>query len=447
MTYDFEKSRTFYNALKAQYVLNYGDEEDRKKYIAGLHGEEDSVATLKHEIELSNEQGVFLFTGQTSSGKSTELKRLHYLLESKSRSPCKVYYLDMSQWLSTERPLELGGFIVAVVAAWVEAIGTNAAQRTPAQRLADFVKDTKIQLSGINLSAGFDFIGAKTDLQVSLRSDDNFLKNLENEVKKNQVSFVKQVKQFVENLVNEICPTQEKCVLLIDSLEKIQGYGAKGVEVMDSVLTLFSQQSQALQFPLTHVVYSIAPYVLEQNKQLPALLGGAIAVQLPSVHIYKNKSVEIDKDGEERLLQLLNKRYPDWEQFISKEQVQSIIANTGGELRDYLRALQACIAQLSETQPRANEKTLEGVWRQIRPTLALEAKHLDWLGRVAQSHKSELDDGINAHVLQRFLNTKHVLAYLNGETWYGIHPLIRKAIEEHATVRAKATYGTNSAAQ
>jgi hypothetical protein len=175
------------------------------------------------------------------------------------------------------------------------------------------------------------------------------------------------------------------------------------------------------------VVYSIAPYVLNQNRQLPALLGGAVAVQLPSVHVFKEKSNHADA-GVDQILAMLTKRCPDWQAFFDLNDVRRWALDCGGDLRDFLRGLQICLTALSDTQPKATAVQWGLARSQIKPNMAIERAHIQWMARIDASHGAELDDQINALVLERYLSTKHVLAYLNGDTWYGLHPLIRDAV-------------------
>jgi hypothetical protein len=242
----------------------------------------------------------------------------------------------------------------------------------------------------------------------------------------------------VEELVKDVCPNHEKCVVLVDSLEKIKGSGEQAEAVFESVRILFEQHSQVLKLPQVHVVYSIAPFVLEQNRQLPALLGGAVAVQLPSVHVFERNSTDPDQAGVARLRDLLSKRFADWQDFFTPEQVNQVIANTGGDLRDFMRALQVCLAGVKPSQPRVNERDLEVAWGQIRPTLSIPVEHMVWMTRITNTHLPELreKDKISATLLEKYLSTKHILAYLNGETWYGLHPLVRQSILSQAKAHA-----------
>lgn len=430
-SFNRNKVKAYYNALKVEHGIDFGKSVEREKYIAGLHGGLQAVDRLQQAIELQDGQGVFLFTGQRGSGKSTELLRLKYLLEQNTEELCKVYYLDMEQWLNTSRELELGAFMVAVVAAWVEQANPMSALRTWPQRFLEFLNRTKVTAEKISLGA--DLQAAKTTVTLALQTDDSFLAQVATQVQANRNAFVRELHQFVQDFSRELCHGGEKCVLLIDSLEKLTGVADKAELVYESVLTLFSQQSEALKLPLVHVVYSIAPYVLNQNRQLPALLGGAIAVQLPSVHVFKRNSY-LEDSGVDQIMQLLGKRCPDWREFFDEQDVRAIARDCGGDLRDFLRGLQVCLTGLNDEKPRAVAEDWDYARSQIKPNTAIDIKHMRWMARLDESHSAELADPITPLVLERYLSTKHVLAYLNGDTWYGLHPLIRDEVLKRAAL-------------
>jgi hypothetical protein len=423
--FDAAKRKAYYNALRIEHGINFSDAVEREKYISGLHGGTQAVDRLAQAIQLQDSQGVFLFTGQRGSGKSTELLRLKYELESNQQEPCKVYYLDMEQWLNTSRELDFGAFMLAVIAAWVEQAHPARAERTWPQRLSEFLSRTNITTD--KLSLGSDTEGVKASVSLALQTDDSFLTELAAEVKANRNSFVRELHKFVGEFSREVCHQGEKCVLLIDSLEKLTGVADKAEQVYQSVLNLFSQQSEALKLPLVHVVYSIAPYVLSQNSQLPALLGGAVAVQLPSVHVFKRATYDPD-EGVAQMMALLAKRCPHWQDFFEEPHVRQFAQESGGDLRDFLRGLQVCLTGLSPKNPRAGDADWAYARSQIKPNTAIDLEHMRWMARIDTSHSAELASPITPLILERYLSTKHVLAYLNGDTWYGLHPLIRQEV-------------------
>ena len=427
--FDAAKLKHYYNALKVERGIDFGVATESEKYIPELHGGTQAVDRLKQAIYLQDDQGVFLFTGQRGSGKSTELLRLKHELEINPEEPCRVYYLDMEQWLSTSRELDLGAFMVAIVAAWIAQAYPNNTNNTWHDRLKRIL--SKINIEGIG-------INSLINIQFALRSDDSFLGQLSEAVKKNRSAFVPELHQFVQAISTDLRQSsgREKCVLLIASLEKLTGVASKATQVYESVLNLFALQSEALKLPLVHVVYSIAPYVLNQNRQLPALLGGAVAVQLPSVHIFNRNSGDPDQNGIGKIINLLTKRCPEWKDFFDEADVSAFAKDSGGDLRDFLRGLQVCLTGLSPKHPRADQNDWNEARSQIKPNTAIDLQHAQWMARVDTTHSAELDGPITALVLERYLSTKHVLAYLNGDTWYGLHPLIRTEIAEYAKTHA-----------
>ena len=112
-------------------------------------------------------------------------------------------------------------------------------------------------------------------------------------------------------------------------------------------------------------------------------------------------------------------------------QLQRLILNTGGDLRELLRAIRVAINEDIEALPVTDEMVSQAL-DSVRPPKAIPAEHVAWMARLEASHEPELADKIDARVLQRYLSTKHVLVYLNGEDWYAVHPLLRQWVLERA---------------
>ena len=125
----------FHNALRMEGPLDVNLPADQALYVEGLHGARDAVGSLRRDILRTEGGGVFLFTGQAGSGKSTELQRLRRDLRAQG---CKVYYCDLVEWLNFNEPVTLSSFLVALLSCWVDQIGTLVAQRSPAERLISF---------------------------------------------------------------------------------------------------------------------------------------------------------------------------------------------------------------------------------------------------------------------------------------------------------------------
>ena len=110
---------------------------------------------------------------------------------------------------------------------------------------------------------------------------------------------------------------------------------------------------------------------------------------------------------------------------------------TGGDLRDFLRAICVAITDDIETLPLA-DSAVDYALTQVSPSKAIPVEHILWLARVEASHEPELTTVVDGNLLQRYLSTKHVLVYLNGEAWYGVHPMLREWVLQRAAAATAA---------
>ena len=418
----------FTNSLRFEQPLDMTQPEDAKLYVKGLHGGVDAVGRLRRDILRVEGGGVFLFTGQPGSGKSTELQRLRRdLLE----QGCKVYYCDLEEWLNLNAPVTLSSFIVALLASWVDQAQAPQGKRAPVERLIDFFTKTRLVPENIKLEATGGPI--KSQIQFALQSDENFRRQLEENLKRQLSSIVAQAHRFVAELKTDLCWRGERCVLLADSIEKIRGYGDESSAVYESVQRLFVSEGAALRFPGVHVVYSVSPYLLEQNTQLAASLGVGYVVNMPSVHVFRQRSREPDEQGLEAIARLVATRFPRWNTVFTPAQLRRMAIGTGGELRDFLRCIRVALTDDIASLP-VVDTTVDYALGHVSPSKAVPAEHVAWMARVEASHEAELGAAIDAGLLQRYLATKHVLAYLNGDPWYAVHPMLRDWVVQCSAV-------------
>jgi hypothetical protein len=417
----------FIQAVQNTEPLDISAAADKSRYVERLQGQRDALGRLRSEINHREGDGVYLFTGQVGSGKSTELLRL----KSELQGPrCKVFYCDMEDWLNLNAPIDLASMLLSLIASWVEAVGTLDGKQTPLERLKNFLQRTSIELTGIKLEGDIGVV--KTQLQLALKTDEAFRARLERTLKNNVGSFVSQAHNFVAALVADVCSQNEKCVLMADSLEKIRGYGDEAGKVYESVQGLFLSEGRALRLPGVHVIYSVSPFLLAQNPQLPSILGQGVVVNMPSVHIFKKRSNELDEAGVTQMFNLVERRFPAWKNFITAELLRDLIRDCGGDLRDYLRAIKVVLLEREADDQATPEQLLDVVRGQISPPKLVPNTHIAWMARLEASHEAELDDVVDGVLFQRYLSTKHVLAYLNGDAWYAVHPLLRAWVLERA---------------
>ena len=416
----------FTNVLNHDQPLDLSIADDAQKYVTGLHGGTDAVARLGRAILRRSGGGVFLFTGQPGSGKSTELQRLKRDLTAKA---CKVYYCDLQDWLNLNAPVTLGSFLVALLSSWVDQAAVIQGQRSPAERLLAFFSSTRLIPEGVKFEAGFGAV--KSQFQLALQTDENFRRELEANLQRQKSRFLDQAREFVVELQASLCPNAERCVVLADSIEKIRGYGDDSTQVYESVRRLFVGEGAALRLPGVHVVYSVSPFLLEQDTQMAASLGTGIVVNMPSVHVVQGRSREPDESGLAAMQALVTARFPRWPEVFTPAQLRRFAIQTGGDLRDFLRAMRVALSDDIPSLP-VTDTAVDFALEHVSPGRAIPAEHVRWLARLDQSHDAELAGTIDADVLQRYLATKHVLAYLNGSSWYALHPMVRGWVHERA---------------
>lgn len=414
----------FTNALRIGQPLDLSNPEDVQLYTEGLHGARDAVKRLATEIRRIEGGGVFLFAGQPGSGKSTELMRLKSIL---AAPMVKVYYCDLEDWLNLNEPVTLGSFLVALLASWVDQAGTVAGQQSLAERFVGFLRNTQLVPEGLEF--GIEAGGLKAGLSLALRTDPQFRQQIEAAIRGRRTNILQQAQAFVAALVNDLCPQGEKCVLIADSLEKIRGYGEQQGEVYTSLQGLFLSDGAALKLPGVHVVYSVSPFLIEQNNQLPALLGTGAVSTMPSVHVFKQRSADEDEEGVAAMVELVRKRFARCLDVFQEPQLRRLALGSGGDLRDFLRSIRIVITDEIESFP-VTDEMLDYALAQVCPPKQIPNEHIQWLARLDASHESELSGDIGAAVLQQYLASKHVLVYLNGEAWFSVHPLLRDWVRQ-----------------
>ena len=52
--------------------------------------------------------------------------------------------------------------------------------------------------------------------------------------------------------------------------------------------------------------------MLEQNNQLPTVLGSGGVISMPPVHVFQRDSSWADAQGVAAVVQLVERRFPDW---------------------------------------------------------------------------------------------------------------------------------------
>ncbi len=417
------KLKKFYNTLEDQPI----DPSDPYYYPFLQESDSDPITELATRISFSLSESVNLFSGQRGCGKSTEFRRLKQMLEA---DDCEVFLLDMREYMNLTTVVEISDFLVSIMIALSDDVEkryqTAPADRGYLERFTDFLKrDVQLDKVGIKTEAG--------SLTASLKDDPTFKQLLQKSLQGHTAKIVSEAHKFAQDtvqLIRKISKNEDKkVVLLIDTVEQIRGVGADGsIQVHKSVENLFSGHAASLQIPMLHIVYTIPPYLPALAPGLGRLLGGTLVYTLPSIHVQNNDNT-LDSKGLEIMRELIIRRYPHWQDVFSEEQVNNLAIASGGDLRDFFRLLRTALVKATSIP--IDNKTIENSLNQLRrEMLPIANEDKQWLQKIADNKKANLEAIDKLPNLARFFDTNLVLNYRNGDDWYDVHPLLKKEINE-----------------
>lgn len=253
---------------------------------------------------------------------------------------------------------------------------------------------------------------------------------------------LEKAKRLLADLARAIAARQAKngkeVVFIVDSLEKFTGGPALLRTVIHSVESVFTRHGPSLRLPDLHCVYTLPP-VLAVHGVVPDQFGSSVVV-LPSVKV-ADRSGAASAPGIAALTALLALRVDLPTAFAHDAALRRIIRVSGGHVQDLLTLCRAAF-QLQWTNEAALPVTLDTVEQVIREMYErrspLEAgasallRSIHEKGTLGELGPDELE------VLIGLLDNYMVLAWMNGQRWYGAHPLTLEALDARGPNRSGA---------
>lgn len=437
---DSDRLKDLFNALpdNAQ-----GGVDDSANYVnRAADTEMDSVANLIQFVEWapkSNE--TYLFSGLRGAGKTTELNRLVTDLRAKGIA---AYYCDASTYLNLNDPkLSLAELLMATLAGLADAVrkelGSNFLKDSIWQRTKRLLKSNVEIKPALTLGAD----GAEIAVEATLQENPDFRKQLIDFAKDSAAFYVEAVK-FADEVAGLIRKRtkSEKIVLVVDSLERLSAPTGDEADLFDSLKQVFFNDPHRLRFPGFSVVYSAPPYL---HAVLPSVGGGfSQSVSLPNFKVMQRpdagKVPERNPDGLALMVEIVQRRVPEWQQVIAQPVLEYLAWMAGGNVRRFFSlvrtvARKAALARFalplndtSEGSPVAH-----AISEAAQPLQWLNAEDRRWLklymndSRSAAANIKDLQKDLPSII--RLFDHSLVLDYRNGEVWYQVPPLVRQYVE------------------
>ena len=434
VTHSTDPLKTFYRSLMGEGAMPL---PYRHPYYVEMFPKDpgrDPIQRLMQRIDLAESESVNLLTGFRGNGKSTQLRRLQVLLEQRG---CRVYLVDMKNYILLTKPLEISDFILSLCA----ALAAEVAKDTQLQPLAVSYSErlfqllqSRIELQDLTLEWKGSEVAAK--LGVSLKRDPSFKEQVQQALRGHIAPLIEQARQFIEGVVDTIREIEgdpaRKVVLLVDSVEQIRGVGGEAQQVYDSVINLFSAHAANLEFRRLHILYTLPPILLYNAGRN---LGGHAITQWPNIHVHGREGGHPDPEGLMIMRSIVAQRYRFWEVVFSERQLNDLALSSGGDLRDFFRLVRESLITaitISESE-RASPKVSDAMIEQAKNQLLSELLPIPeedgrWLQKIHHSKQTELASASEMARLTRFLDGNLIMNYLNGQPWYDIHPLLRDAV-------------------
>jgi hypothetical protein len=409
--------------------LEPGDPRYMPLYDAEHVQGDDPVYLLRDTIEVHSEQTVQLLSGYRGSGKSTELKRLTNELWA---NDYVALMFDIEDYLSPGKPVELIDFLFALTGALGEACAKLGVAPDAVDSFWDrtltFLKRVKFDVA---IHGGIPENGV--ELKLALKDSTEFTKQLRTFMATRVGEVVAEVRASVAAARVALLasyPNTRGVVIIVDSIEHFRGTASTEDAVQQSIERLFGDNSDALHFPKTHMIYTVPPYLRVRVPKVSERFEPGLDLQmLPTVKTHTQDGAPYQA-GLDSLVAVVAKR-GEWQRFIDEPQLQRVIAASGGHLRDLMRMMQGVLRGVRQKSlERATDEivsaAIESATRDMLPIADDDAK---WLWEIHLNHEFPLPSVAQLPRLSRFLDTHLVLCYRNGREWYDVHPLIVGDIE------------------
>jgi hypothetical protein len=424
-------AREIYNACNPDESLGPDDPRNVDLDASGDDGlvrGESWARRLATKVAVANKPTCVLFTGLPGSGKSTELRRFAKIVEDEQRY--LVVIADALELLDLSAEIDVPDILMVMLYRAEQAVltlegrsGKDALKDSPMKRLWQWMDRTDIQLKEGEVGFGPD--EASTKLVFEMKTRETVRQRIRRHLAANLSAFIEEVRREFLRLEGRAKKAgREGMVLVLDSLEKLQGTSTSWEKVLESAERVFSSNASYLRLPV-HTLYTIPP-ALSMRLRVDVEF-------LPMVKL-RTREGKRHEAGYAAMRRLIERRVKaaHLNELLGPTtldaRVEEVIASSGGYPRELMRLLQALVESAMTRGVGFDQPTFERVLERSRDTyrrLVRASGALPWLRKVRETQRLSADSAEELSAAADMLRDNVVLRYLNDAEWYELHPAVR----------------------
>ena len=407
------------------------------RYVPLADAGRAAVDELLATIELTLDSTTQLLSGPSGSGKTTELYRLKGALE---RNGFHAALFDVGTYVNESSPIDITEFLIALALGAHDVLGAPEADREPGfvgrlRRLLDRLK-ISVDVPGLSASVSRDGLEIETmgasvevELQRELKSSESVVTELRRKLTYHIGRLYEEVAAFLTTLLPADDPGQGS-VLIVDGLEKLRGTTENDLAVQESVQALFVAHASKLKFSSHHMIYTVPTYLQFTAPGALPFDSRVLPVPVPHVRPRPGQTAETVANTVAELREVVSRRLPA-DAIFAGTQLDKIIEASGGHLRDLFTLLRQVVnltLRRSLPLPLRDEHVEEAIGLVAHDFMKMTAEQKAFLRQVTAGDGTVNPRESEVQLMARLLQSHMLLGHLNGQDWYEVHPLARRAL-------------------
>lgn len=428
-----KRLRAYYNRCDPNEPLDPGDARnvDFDQESPDVRGG-NWVDVLAWRIENADHPEKVYFSGLPGSGKTTELRRLAARLEETNETfVVKVHALDYIIE-KTATTIEASDLLIPMLHETERALALRLDDEAPdagfwLKRLRDELIGTEVFIREARMNL------LEAELTVNVQRDSHLRAMVRRAVVESPSRFNTLFRSAFESFLNRVrARGYLRLVVVVDSLEKIQGDNNTWPQLLSSFEALFSNGARLLDLPV-HVVYTVPPALVFRTPPDTVQF-------LPMIKV-RNRDGSVNARGMSVGRQIVHRRIlpADLDLIfgagLAAERVDRLISWSGGYTRELVRLLRDLIVNAGTRLDRSrktppdiaysDDDFAEFIDRHSSSVVQqVNADELSLLTRTHVAKDPRPADSQERDILDRLLKNNIVFLYLNGSQWFGVHPAL-----------------------